>query len=121
MDGEGGVVVEGDMGRFCGPLLSLQGGSYCADITCSFPANGVFTPDQRMVYNAVLAASVAVQRAMKPGVSWFDMHRLAERTLVAGNHPLSQQPLGGVLSIDYLVFDHPTTHWGRLVLSRVCN
>lgn len=33
---------------------------YCADITCSFPVNGKFTADQRLVYEAVLDAQRAV-------------------------------------------------------------
>lgn len=32
-----------------------------------------------MIYNAVLNASRAVMRSVKPGVSWVDMHLLAER------------------------------------------
>ena len=50
-------------------------------MTCSYPVNGRFTADQRMVYETVLAANRAVQAAMKPGVPWPDMHRLAERTI----------------------------------------
>lgn len=34
------------------------------------------------VYEAVLAAQQAVEAAMKPGVMWPDMHRLAERTIL---------------------------------------
>jgi hypothetical protein len=48
----------------------------------SFPANGKFTQDQREVYETVLAASRAVMNAMKPGVKWEDMHRLAERVIL---------------------------------------
>jgi len=29
---------------------------YCSDITCSYPVNGRFTPEQRTVYEAVLEA-----------------------------------------------------------------
>lgn len=53
---------------------------YGSDITCSFPVNGKFTSDQKIIYNAVLKASRAVMAAVKPGVSWTDMHLLAERT-----------------------------------------
>jgi Xaa-Pro dipeptidase len=54
---------------------------YASDITCSYPVNGRFTPEQRDVYEAVLAANRTVQSAMKPGVSWPDMHRLSYRVI----------------------------------------
>lgn len=47
-----------------------MGGSYCgyaSDITVTFPVNGRFTEDQKAIYNAVLAANLAVQEAAKPG------------------------------------------------------
>lgn len=56
---------------------------YAADITVTFPINGKFTPDQKLIYEAVLAANLAVFAAGKPGVSWVDMHQLAIRTLLA--------------------------------------
>ena len=40
---------------------------YTSDITCSFPANGKFTEDQRVIYEAVYKASRAVMAAVKPG------------------------------------------------------
>lgn len=65
-----------------GDMLLFDMGSeyYCygSDITCSFPANGTFTEDQKIIYNAVLNASRAVLNTVKPGVSWRDMHLLAE-------------------------------------------
>lgn len=72
-------------------LLDMGGNykGYAADITCSFPVNGKFTENQKIIYNAVLDAHDRVLRAMKPGVSWVDMHKLAIRAicehLVAGN------------------------------------
>ena len=41
---------------------------YSSDITCTFPANGVFTEQQKHIYNAVLKANRAVLAAVKPGV-----------------------------------------------------
>ena len=63
-----------------------MGGNYCgyaADITCSFPANGKFTENQKMIYNAVLAARDAVMNAAKPNVLWTDMHLLANKVMLA--------------------------------------
>ena len=50
-------------------LFDMGGEYYCyaSDITCSFPANGKFTKDQRDIYEAVLKASRAVLAAIKPG------------------------------------------------------
>ncbi|KAK7913516.1 hypothetical protein WMY93_013727 [Mugilogobius chulae] len=70
------TIQDGDM---C--LFDMGGEYYCysSDITCSFPANGKFTADQRAIYEAVLKSSRAVMAAIKPGVKWSDMHRLADR------------------------------------------
>ena len=40
---------------------------YASDITCSFPVNGKFTEQQKVIYNAVLKANRAVMAAAKPG------------------------------------------------------
>lgn len=55
---------------------------YGSDITCSFPINGKFTREQKIIYNAVLKAHDAVITAMHPGVSWIEMHKLAEKTIL---------------------------------------
>ena len=41
---------------------------YTSDITCSFPVNGKFTPNQRLIYDAVLKANRAVLAQCKPGI-----------------------------------------------------
>ncbi|KAM9061427.1 xaa-Pro dipeptidase [Sarcophilus harrisii] len=70
------TIQDGDL---C--LFDMGGEYYCfsSDITCTFPANGKFTPDQKAIYEAVLRSCRAVMNAIKPGVSWPDMHRLADR------------------------------------------
>ncbi|XP_061392352.1 xaa-Pro dipeptidase [Musca vetustissima] len=73
------AVKDGDM------CLFDMGANYCgyaADITCSFPANGKFTEDQKFIYNAVLDARNAVLKEAREGVSWVDMHRLACRVML---------------------------------------
>jgi Xaa-Pro aminopeptidase len=61
-----------------GDMLLLDMGAeyhcYASDITCSFPASGRFTPDQRVVFEAVQAMQFAVMDALRPGVAWKDMH-----------------------------------------------
>uniref|UniRef100_A0A674AZT3 Xaa-Pro dipeptidase n=1 Tax=Salmo trutta TaxID=8032 RepID=A0A674AZT3_SALTR len=70
------TIDDGDM---C--LFDMGGEYYCysSDITCSFPANGKFTPDQKAIYEAVLKSSRAVMAAIKPEVKWTEMHRLADQ------------------------------------------
>ena len=73
------TIEDGDM------CLFDMGGEYdcyTSDITCSFPANGKFSPKQRIVYKAVLRASRAVMSQAKAGVSWVDMHRTAEKVIL---------------------------------------
>ncbi|XP_067651229.1 xaa-Pro dipeptidase-like isoform X1 [Haliotis asinina] len=74
------LINDGDM---C--LFDMGGEYYCytSDITCSFPANGKFTPQQAGIYNAVYKASRAVIDAIKPGVNYVDMHKLAERAMLS--------------------------------------
>uniref|UniRef100_A0A6A7G5N1 Xaa-Pro dipeptidase n=1 Tax=Hirondellea gigas TaxID=1518452 RepID=A0A6A7G5N1_9CRUS len=69
-----------------GDILMLDMGGeyrgYATDITCAYPVNGEFTDDQRLIFEAVLSAQRAVLAAMKPGVLWPDMHRLAEKVIL---------------------------------------
>jgi Xaa-Pro dipeptidase len=55
---------------------------YCSDITCTYPVSGVFDDRQKMIYAGVLKSVRAVEEAMKPGVKWTDMHRLATRVIL---------------------------------------
>ncbi|CAD7924609.1 unnamed protein product [Amoebophrya sp. A120] len=55
---------------------------YTSDITVSFPVTGKFTDAQRRIYSAVWSAVQAVERRLRPGVRYGDMHKLAQRTLL---------------------------------------
>lgn len=73
------VVHNGDMCLFD---MGANYAGYAADITCSFPVNGKFTEDQKFIYNAVLDARNSVLAKAKDGVSWVDMHVLANKVLL---------------------------------------
>ncbi|XP_064610460.1 LOW QUALITY PROTEIN: xaa-Pro dipeptidase-like [Liolophura sinensis] len=69
-------MVDGEM------CLFDMGSEYCcytSDITCSYPVNGKFSPEQKIIYETVYKSSRAVMEAVKPGVNWVDMHLLADR------------------------------------------
>ncbi|XP_031473386.1 uncharacterized protein LOC116245913 isoform X2 [Nymphaea colorata] len=73
------ILNDGDMALFD---MGAEYHFYGSDITCSFPVNGKFTADQRLVYDAVLKAHNLVISTMRPGVSWTEMHKLAEKTIL---------------------------------------
>ncbi|KAK0413821.1 hypothetical protein QR680_007010 [Steinernema hermaphroditum] len=75
------LIKDGDM---CMYDMGPEYNCYASDVTCSFPANGKFTENQKLVYNAVLKANREVFKAAKPGVRWIDMHLLAEKVLLEG-------------------------------------
>ena len=72
-------------------------GGYCSDVTSTVPVNGKFTDKQKNIYNIVLDANLEVQKNAKPGVSWTDMHLLAEKVILNGLRNL------GLLSNNYTV------------------
>lgn len=55
---------------------------YASDITRTIPVGGRFSQRQRELYETVLAMQLDAIAAMKPGVRYFDVHRLAARTMV---------------------------------------
>ncbi|KAL0586410.1 hypothetical protein ABG067_004023 [Albugo candida] len=70
---DSGQLLLNDMGA------ELHG--YVSDITCTFPINGTFTPDQKFIYEAVLKAHDTVIEAIKPGTSYIGLHLLSHRVL----------------------------------------
>jgi Xaa-Pro aminopeptidase len=69
-----------------GDLLLLDAGVeveslYTADITRTLPVSGTFTPAQRKVYEAALAAQAAGMAAAKPGNKFSDVHAAAVRVI----------------------------------------
>lgn len=57
---------------------------YASDITRTLPVGGKFTPRQRELYDTVLAMQLAAIAAIRPGVRYLDVHKLAARVMVEG-------------------------------------
>ncbi len=57
---------------------------YAADVTRTWPVNGRFTPEQRAIYEIVLAAQQAAIDALRPGQPQKAFHHAAVRTIVEG-------------------------------------
>ncbi|KAJ3077178.1 hypothetical protein HDU98_007563 [Podochytrium sp. JEL0797] len=72
-------INDGDM---CLLDMGAEYHCYASDITCSYPANGKFTKNQRGVYTAVLNALTAVRKTIRAGCEWTDLHLLAEKEIV---------------------------------------
>ena len=71
-----------------GDLLLIDAGcefnGYASDITRTFPVNGKFRPEQKEVYEIVLAAQTAAIAASFPGNNWEAPHNAALRILAQG-------------------------------------
>lgn len=57
--------------------LGAQHNYYNADITRTFPVNGVFSKRQKEVYNAVLRVNERVIKTIKPGLEYKELNKMA--------------------------------------------
>jgi Xaa-Pro aminopeptidase len=71
-----------------GELLLIDAGAenalYAADITRTFPIGGRFNPEQKALYELVLAAQQAAIDKVRPGNHWNKPHEAALRVLTRG-------------------------------------
>lgn len=72
-----------------GKILLNDSGSetkmgYAGDLTRSFPVDAKFTTRQREIYDTVLAAHLNVEKALKPGIRYKDIHLMAATTMATG-------------------------------------
>ncbi|MET8885382.1 aminopeptidase P family protein [Streptomyces rubiginosohelvolus] len=77
-----GRVREGDLVLIDAGIEGRE--RYAADVTRTFPASGVFTPEQRAVYDLVYAAQEAALALVRPGVTLRDLHVAAVKVIGAG-------------------------------------
>ena len=102
-----------------GDLVLVDAGAehefYSADITRTWPAGGKFSPEQRDVYEIVLAANEAGIAAARPGAGIDDVHQAALRVLSQGLVDLGalEGELDGLIEKrEYLpYYMHGTSHW----------
>ena len=90
-------------------------GYYTADVTRTWPVSGKFTGPQRAIYELTLESQRQAIAAVKPGVGFDDVHRVATRALIQGLIDLAIMS-GSVDEImeqqtyrDYYM--HATSHW----------
>jgi Xaa-Pro aminopeptidase len=82
-----------------GDLLLLDAGVeghdlYTADVTRTMPISGAFSPEQREIYELVLAAADAGIEAVRPGAHFRDPHKAAVKVLAQGLFDLGILPIG---------------------------
>jgi Xaa-Pro aminopeptidase len=71
-----------------GDLVLIDAGcelqNYAADITRTFPINGKFTPEQKMIYDIVLEAQIAGIDACLAGNQWNEPHNATVNIITQG-------------------------------------
>ena len=102
-----------------GELVLIDAGCeyayYASDVTRTFPVNGRFAPEQRALYEIVLAAQKSAVEAVRPGVTLEEIHLGAVRSITEGLVEVGL--LDG--NVDTLIeekkyqpfYMHRTSHW----------
>jgi len=71
-----------------GDLVLIDAGAelecYAADISRTFPVNGKYSKEQRILYEIVLTAQLAAIEQVKPGNHWNDPHEAAIKVITQG-------------------------------------
>jgi len=102
-----------------GDLVLIDAGgefeNYAADITRTFPVNGRFSSEQRLIYDLVLSAQQAGIACVRPGTLWNEIQHTIVHILTSGLVDL------GILKgdVDHLIekeayrpfYMHQSGHW----------
>jgi len=80
--------IENDSTIKDGDLVLIDAGCeyeyYAADITRTFPANGVFSKEQKALYEICLDAQLQAIAAVQPGASWDVPHNVTVEVITTG-------------------------------------
>jgi Xaa-Pro aminopeptidase len=106
-----------------GELVLIDAGceldGYASDITRTFPANGRFSPAQRVLYDLVLASQDAAVAATRAGARFTDPHEASVKVLAQGMLDLGLLDANKVGSLEDVIdkrayfqfYMHRTGHW----------
>ncbi len=90
-------------------------GNYAADITRTFPVNGQFSPEQKIIYELVLKAQKAGIALIKPGLLWNQIQIKMVRILTEGLCDLGilHGAIGGLIEREAYkpFYMHNSGHW----------
>ncbi len=79
---------ENDAALKDGDLVLIDAGCeidcYASDITRTFPVNGRFSPEQKAIYELVLAANEEAFKHIAPGRHWNEAHEATVQVITAG-------------------------------------
>lgn len=111
--------IENDAELNDGELLLIDAGAelncYASDITRTFPVNGVFSAEQKIIYEIVLRAQLAAISKVKPGNYWNQPHDAAVKELTKGliaNKLLRGNLQSNLKNQTYTkYYMHRTGHW----------
>jgi len=71
-----------------GDLVLIDAGAelqyYASDITRTFPVGGTFSPEQRAIYDLVLASQYAAIAVIRAGAHWNEAHEATMAVITAG-------------------------------------
>lgn len=81
--GRDSVIRAGDM-ILCD--VGAEVDYYASDITRTFPVDGTFTPEQRGIYETVVAAQNAAAAKLRPGVIYEDLNETARDVIRRAGH-----------------------------------
>jgi Xaa-Pro aminopeptidase len=102
-----------------GDLLLIDAGAefgyYASDVTRTFPVGGRFSPEQRAIYDLVLASQLAAIAAVRPGVTFQHIHDAAVQVLAEGLVKLGliEGPVETAIAESRYkpYYMHKTSHW----------
>ncbi len=78
----GNTIKNGDLFLLdCGAETAM---GYSGDLSSTFPVNSAFTTRQKEIYEIVYSAHTSAARALKPGIRFREIHRVACLNIAAG-------------------------------------